>query len=223
MESDRYSGDRFYNVFVPMVSEIANDFLCVIIILKDDEEEQVYVNKYGKLVFGDLLCYACYNLGPFDLSYTQEDGKYSLSHGIGSRASGNALHSQVSRWKSSSSSRKGDLQYRYEAIIFCHRKTLTDGMIRWTQTFNRHRLQPPQYELNDRSNSVYSCPYYPKSKYAPGSILLCSLQDLLSPLRVLVRSAGPWPYGWVISWQKGPSMEVVNPLFDKFVIQSTDF
>ncbi|KAK0443630.1 hypothetical protein EV421DRAFT_528109 [Armillaria borealis] len=120
MESYRYSGDRFYHVFA-----------------LNNEEEQVYVNKYGKLVFGDILCYTYYYLGPFALSYTQEDGKYSLCHGIGSRESGKLLHSQASRWKSSSSSRKGDLQNRYEAIVYCHRKSLADG-IQWTQTFNRH-------------------------------------------------------------------------------------
>ncbi len=223
-ESYRYSGDRFYNVFVP-VSEIANDFLCVIIVLKDNEEEQVYVNKYGKLVFGDLLCYTYYYLGPFDLSYTQEHGRYSLRYGTGSRASGNPLHSQASRWKSSSSSRKGDLQNRYEAINFCHRKSLVDG-IRWTQTFNRHRLQSPQYELNGRSDSVYSCPYQ-KASYVPGSIL-CNVEHLLSPLsprRLLVGRARPWSHGWkwVISRRKGPSREVVNLSFDKFVIQSTNF
>ena len=171
-------------------------------------------------MFGDLLRYTHYYLGPFDLSYTQEHGKYSLSHGIGWRVSGNPLHSQVNRWKLASSSRKGDLQYRYEAIISSHRKSL-DGMIRWTQTFNRHRLQPPQYE----SDFPYSSPY-PKPKYALGSILLCSLQDFPSPLRVLVGRIRPWPdqWKWDISWKKGPSsMEAVNPSFDKFVIQSTNF
>ncbi|KAK0235533.1 hypothetical protein EDD85DRAFT_1025237 [Armillaria nabsnona] len=199
MESYRYSGDRFYNVFVP-----------------DNEEEQVYVNKYGKLVFGDLLCYTYYYLGPFDLSYAQEHGKYSLRYGTESRASGNPLHSQASRWKSSSSSRKGDLQNRYEAISFCHRKSLADG-IRWTQTFNRHRLQSPQYKLNARSDSVYSCPYQ-KASYAPGSIL-CNVEHLLSPLsprRLLAGRARPWSYGWKwdISGRKGPSREVVNLSFN---------
>ncbi len=47
-----------------------NDFLCVIIVLKN-YEEVLYVNKYGKLMFGDLLCYGHYWLGPFSLSYTQ--------------------------------------------------------------------------------------------------------------------------------------------------------
>ncbi|PBK81790.1 hypothetical protein ARMGADRAFT_774775 [Armillaria gallica] len=170
MESYRYSGDRFYN---------------------DNEEEQVYVNKYGRLVFGDLLWYTYYYLGPFDLSYTQEHGKYSLRYGTGSRASGNPLHSQASRWKPASSSRKGDLQNRYEAINFCHRKSLADG-IRWTQTFNRHRLQSPQYELNGLSDSVYGCPYQ-KASYAPGSIL-CNVEHLLSPLsprRLWSRGPGP--------------------------------
>ncbi|PBK81769.1 hypothetical protein ARMGADRAFT_1091000 [Armillaria gallica] len=48
MEGYRHPYDRFYDVFFP-VSEIANDFLCVIIVLKVNEleEEQVYVNDYG--------------------------------------------------------------------------------------------------------------------------------------------------------------------------------
>ncbi|PBK71127.1 hypothetical protein ARMSODRAFT_973602 [Armillaria solidipes] len=62
--------------------------------LQDNKEESVYVNEYGKLVFGDLLCYTNYYLGLFDLSYTQEHGKISLRLGIGSRALGNPLHSQ---------------------------------------------------------------------------------------------------------------------------------
>ncbi len=216
MESYRYSDDRFYSVFHP-VSEIANDFLCVIIVLKNNEEEQVYVNKYGKLVFGDLLCYTCYYLGPFDLSYTPEHGKYSLRHGIGSRASGNPLHSQVSRWKSASSSRKGDLQHRYDAIAFCHIK-YSANWISWTQTFNRHQLQPPPHQpdyLDFHSQND-------NTLYVPGSILcpqlLCSPE---SPYRVLVGRAWPWPYGWKwdISLHKESSWEeVVNLSFDKFVI-----
>ncbi len=224
MESYRYSGGRSYSVFDP-VSEIENDFLCIIIVSKDNEEEQVYVNKYGKLVFGDILCYTYYHLGPFDLSHTQEDGKYSLYYtSIGSPASGRLLHSQASRWKLSSSSRKEDLQNRYEAIVYCHRNSFADG-IRWIQTFNRHRLQPPQYNLNGRSDSVYSCPYQ-KASYAPGSILCSNLQHLFSPCRVLVGRARPWPHGWKwdISLRRGPSWEeVANLSFDKFVIQSTNF
>ncbi len=139
----------------------------------------------------------------------------SLHHSNESPTSGNPFHSQVSRWKSSSSSRKGDLQYRYEAIIFCHPKNMADDMIRWTQTFNRHQLRPPQYE----SDSVYSCPYQ-KAVYMLGSIL-CDL----SPHRVLVGRARPWLYGWKwdISLWKELREEVVNPSFDKFVIQSTNF
>ncbi len=83
-----------------MVSDIANDFLHVIILLKDEADEVLYVNKYGKLVFGDLLRYSYYFLGPFVLSYTQEHGKYSLGHGYRWRVSGDPLHSQVNRWKS---------------------------------------------------------------------------------------------------------------------------
>ncbi len=219
IESYRYLGDGYYSCFTT-VSDIANDFLRVIILFKDEADEDLYVNEYGKLVFGDLLRYTRYYLGPFTLSYTQEQGKYSLSHGIGSRVLGNALHSQVNRWKSASSSRKGDLHYRYEAVTFCHRNSLVNGMIRWTQTFNRHRLQPPQYE----SDSAYSSPY-PKPKYALGSILLGSLRDFPSPLQVLVWRMRPWrhQWKWVISWRKGPSMEAVESSFDKFVIQSTNF
>ncbi|PBK81772.1 hypothetical protein ARMGADRAFT_1091002 [Armillaria gallica] len=193
IESYRYLGDGHYNCFTT-----------------NEADKDLYVNEYGKLVFGDLLRYTCYYLGPFDLSYTQEHGRYSLSHDIRSRVSGNPLHSQVNRWKSASSSRKGDLQYHYEAIIFSHRKSLADGMIHWTQTFNQHRLQPPQYD----SDSAYSSPYR-KPKYALGSILLCSLQDFPSPLRSLVGRIRPWPHQWKwdISWQKGPSMEAFNPSF----------
>ncbi|SJL12476.1 uncharacterized protein ARMOST_15903 [Armillaria ostoyae] len=213
MESYRYSGGRSYSVFGP-VSEITNDFLRIIIVLKNNEEEQVYVNKYGKLVFGDLLCYTYYHLGPFDLFYTQEHGKYSLHGGIGLRAFGNSLHSQVSRWISSSSLQKGDLQHRYEAIAFCDRMSACKGMS-WTQIFDRHRLQPPQYELNGPSDPAYRCPD-PKDSYAPGSIL-CDLQDLFSPRRVLVGRAQPPPHGWKwdISLYKGSSWEeVVDLSFD---------
>ncbi|KAK0431065.1 hypothetical protein EV421DRAFT_201476 [Armillaria borealis] len=114
MESYRYSGARFYSVF-----------------FQDNEEEQVYVNECGKLVFGDLLCYTHYYLGPFELSYTQEHGRYSLCHGIGSRASGSPPHSQVSWWISSPSLRKGDLQHHYGAIAFCHRRS-TGNVMSWT-------------------------------------------------------------------------------------------
>ncbi len=218
MESYRYSDHRSYDVFDP-VSEIANDILCVIIVLKHDKEEQVYVNKYGKLVFGDLPCYTYYYLGPFDLLYIQEHG-FSLHHGVGSRASGNPLHSQVSRWKFASSSRKGDLQYCYEAIIACHMK-YSANEISWTQTFNRHRLQPPPSQSND---SVFG-PHYQKALYMPGGIL-SDLQHLFSPRRVLVGRARPWPHEWKwdISLRKQSSWgEVVNSSLDKFVIQSTNF
>ncbi|SJL12463.1 uncharacterized protein ARMOST_15890 [Armillaria ostoyae] len=212
MESYRYSGDRLYSVY-GLVSEIANDFLCVIIVLKNNEEEQVYVNKYGKLVFGDLLCYTHYYLGPFDLSYTQDHGRYSLRRGTGSRASPKLLHSQASKWMLSSSSRKEDLQTRYEVIAFGHDRS-AGNVMSWTQTFDRHRLQPPQYKLNGRPDPAYRCPD-PKF-YAPGSIL-CNLQDLFSPRRVLVGRARPPPHGWKwdISLRKGSSWEeVVNLSFD---------
>ncbi|PBK79197.1 hypothetical protein ARMGADRAFT_1093361 [Armillaria gallica] len=197
MESYRYLGDKFHNYFHP-----------------DNEEEQVYVNEYGKLVFGDLLCYTYYYLGPSSLSYTQEHDKYRLHRGIASRASGNPLHSRASRRISSSSLWKGDLQHCYEVIAFCHRRSIGNRML-WTQTFDRHRLQPPQYELNGPSDPAYHCPD-PKDFYVPGSIL-CNLRDLLSPCRVLVGRARPPPHGWEwdISLDKEPSrVEVVNLSFD---------
>ncbi len=188
--------------------------------MKDKEGEQVYVNKYGKLVFGDLLCYTRYWLGPFNFSYTQDHGKYSLSHGIGPHVSSNPLHSQDSIQILSSSLQKEGLQHRYEVIAFCHRMSVGNVMS-WTQTFDRHRLQPPQYELNGPSDPAYRCPD-PKDFYAPGSILCC-LQDLFSPRGVLLGRARPSPPGWkwVISLQK--ESEFVNLSFDKFVIQLTNF
>ncbi len=223
MESYRYLGDGGYNV-TNMVSDIANGFLqaCVIILLKNEADE-VYVNEYGKLVFGDLLGYTFYWLGLFGLSYTREHGKYSLCYGTESRArdaSGNLLHNQVSRWMSSSSSWKGDLQYRYEAIIAYHMKYYPSERLSWTQTFNRHRLQPPPSQSND---SVFG-PHYQKAPYAPGSIL-CDLQHLCSPSRVLVGRVQPWPHRWKwgISWHIGPLVKDVDLSFDRFVIQSTNF
>ncbi len=172
-------------------------------------------NKYMSTSMGNLCLEIYYAIlitgwGPFSLSYTQKHGKYSFHHGIALRASGNSLHSQVSRWKLSSSSQKGDLQYRYEAIIACHMK-YSANEISWTQTFNRHRLQPPPSQSND---SVFG------SLYMPGGIL-CDLQHLFSPRQVFVRRAWPWPHGWKwdISLHKEPSWEeVVNLSFDKFVI-----
>ncbi len=222
MESYTHPGYYPYDVFAA-VSEIANDFLCIIIVSKDNEEAEVYVNKYGKLVFGDLLCCTDYRLGPFDLSYTQEDGKYSLCHGIGSRESGKLFHSQASRWISSSSLWKEDLQHCCEAIAFCHRRS-AGNVTSWTQIFDRHRLQPPQYELNGLSDPAYRCPD-PKDFYVPGSILY-NMQDLFSPRRVLVGRARPPPHGWKwdVSLDKEPSgEEVVNLSFDKSVVQSTNF
>ncbi len=223
MESYRYLGDGLYNILIT-VSDIANDFLqaCVIIHLKDEADEVLYVNEYGKLVFGDLLGYTSYWLGLFGLSYTQEHGKYSLTHGTESRArdaSGNPLHSPVSRWMSSSSSWKGDLQYRYEAIMAYHTKC-SSNRISFSLISNRYRLQPPPLQSND---SVIG-PHYQKALYMLGSIL-CDLQHLSSPRRVLVGRARPWPHGWKwdISWHIGSPMKVVNPSFDKFVIQSTNF
>ncbi|SJL12469.1 uncharacterized protein ARMOST_15896 [Armillaria ostoyae] len=198
MESYRYSGDRYYHVFVP-----------------DNKAEQVYLNEYGKLVFGDLLCYTHYYLGLFELFYTQEHGTYSLCHNTELRTSGSPLYSpEVSRWISSSSLQKGDLQHRYGAIALCHRRSAGNRMS-WTQTFDRHRLQPPQYELNDPSDPAYRCPD-PKDFYAPGSIL-CDLQDLISPRRVLVGRARSPPHGWKwdISLHEESSWEQVPiPSFD---------
>ncbi len=222
MESYRYLGDGLYNIFIT-VSDIANDFLqaCVIILLKNEADEVLYVNEYGKLVFGDLLGYTFYWLGLFGLSYTREHGKYSLEYDTESRArgaSGNPLHNQVSRWMSSSSS-KGDLQYRYEAIMAYHMK-YSSNSISWTFTSNRHRLQPPPSQSND---SVFG-PHYQKALYMLGSILY-DLQHLSSPHRVLVGRARPSPHRWKwdISWHIGSLIKVVNPSFDKFVIQSTNF
>ncbi|PBK71087.1 hypothetical protein ARMSODRAFT_63121 [Armillaria solidipes] len=131
------------------------------------EQEQPYVNEHEKLVFGDLLCYSHYILGPFQLSL--EDGKYRICVGRNVRPSTEPLHSQVSRWMSSSSSRKNDLLNHYDAIIFCHARYVGNE-ISCTQTFNRHRLKPPQHQSKGLSNSFHS-PTYQEALYAPGSIL----------------------------------------------------
>ncbi|KAK0443640.1 hypothetical protein EV421DRAFT_2035459 [Armillaria borealis] len=109
------------------------------------------------------------------------------------RPSSEPLHGQVNRWTSSSSSRRRDLLNPYEAIIFCHARYI-NGEISWTQTFNRHRLQPPQYQLlNSLSDSDYSLQYQ-NVLYAPGSILT----DPPSPLvpSTLVARVQPWSHEW---------------------------
>ncbi len=218
-----HRGSKNYNACAPTtVNDIANDFPRATTAPKDKEQEQLYVNEHERLVFGDLLSYTHYNLGLFVLSL--DDGKYRVyRHNPNWRQSSKPLHSQVSRWMSSSSSRKMDLQNRYDAIILCHAQG-GDDEISWTQTSNRHRLQPTQYRLNGWHDSVDSPPYQ-KALYAPGSILT----DPPSPQvpSTLVGRVRPWPHEWKwdISLTKGPPLakEVVNLSFDKFVIQLTNF
>lgn len=196
--------------------------LCVLIVSKDKEEEQPYVNEHEKLVFGDLLCYTDYILGLFELSYSLEYGKYCICHSSKVRPSSEPLHSQVRRWISSSSSRKGDLLNRYAAIIFCLERLGYNGDVTQprTRAFDRRQFQPPQYQLNGRSDSVYGPPHQ-KTLYAPGSILT----DPLSPLvpNTLVGRVRP-EGNWDVCLIKLPLGEgVVELSFDKFVIQLTNF
>ncbi|KAK0217184.1 hypothetical protein IW262DRAFT_1508642 [Armillaria fumosa] len=239
---NQYLHDLPATQFIPFFSELFQDLQSVSEVLPMENyrhlasfnyytvfithnEEEVYVNKYGKPVFGDLLCYTYYHLGPFSLSCTQEDGKYSLCWDA-SRASDRLFHSQASRWKSSSSLQKGDLQNCYEVIIYFHRSSLAIGNnVLWTQTFNQHGFQSPQYGLNGLSNPTYHC-LDPKDFYAPGSIL-CNLQDLFSLHQVLVGRVLPPLHGW--KWDiylpklQGPSgkeemAEIIDLSFDNGLV-----
>ncbi|KAK0421729.1 hypothetical protein EV421DRAFT_1960944 [Armillaria borealis] len=174
MENYRYPGPISFNVFVP-----------------DDIEGQVYVNKYGKLMFGDLLCSSA-----MICRGTDQPSYFTVKSADGS-------HLQV----------RGRGIYNIVMNLLPFVMYFMTNGIAWTQTFDRHRLQPPQYQPDD---SVFS-PRYQKALYAPGSIV-CDLQHLLSPRRILVGRAQPslHRWKWDISLRKEPSAreEVVNLSFD---------
>lgn len=182
--------------------------------MKDKEQEQPYINEHGKLVFGDVLCYTDYFLGPLELSL--DNGKYRVYRNSHVRLSTDPqVHAPVSGRTPSSSSRKRDLLHRYSAIVSCHARSDGDE-ISWTQTFNRHRFRPPQYQQNLRQNALY----------APGSVLsnplyICAPYAPRVP-STLVGRVRPWSHEWKwdASLTKGPLEKAVNLSFDKFVVQS---
>ncbi len=225
-----------YDVFSAMrdkVSNIKNDFLCqcVIIVFKYTKEEQPYVNEHGKFVFGDLFCYSEYSLGPFEFSnhtgIPLEYGDYNLRHSFKIRSQTEQLHSQVSRWISSSSSEQRNLPDRYDTILFCY-PPFTGHEVGWgAQIFNRHRLQPPQHQPTcGPLNDVCTLPYQ-MALHAPGSILTNpgrNLRHLLAqdPPDVpstLVGRVQPWSHEWDVSFQVAWT-ETAKLSFDKFVITS---
>ncbi|KAK0186766.1 hypothetical protein F5146DRAFT_1143161 [Armillaria mellea] len=196
------------------------------LILKDKEEADVYVNEHQKVIFGDISDYAEYRLGPFLLSKGMQDGEYNLRHGYGMRTWTEPLHSQISKWKSLSSSRKRDLPNRYETILCCYPPLPGDFTEPGPQTFNRHRLQPPQYQpKGSLSNLVYTPPY-PMSLYAPGSILTNPIRDLHhlfardSPWVpcTLVGRVRPRSLKWDVSFCKGIETERVDLSFDNGLV-----
>lgn len=188
--------------------------------MKDKELEPFYVNEHGKLVFGDLLCHTHYDLAPVKLFHVLEYGKYRILQSPNVHPS-ETLQGQVNRWTSSSSLRRRDLLNPYEAIIFCHARYI-NGEISWTQIYNRHQLQPPQYQfLNRRPDSDHSLPYQ-STLYAPGSILT----DPPSPLvpSILVARVQPGSHEWKCNVSlTALGKEVVDLSFDKFVVYFTNF
>ncbi len=202
-----------------MVSEIATDFLCVMIILMDKELEPFYFNEHGKLVFGDLLCDTHYPVEAFKFLHVLPLGKYHIPDSPDVRPSTTPLHGHISRWMLSSSSRERDLLNPYKAILFCHAQYINDEIL-WTQTFNRHRLQPPQYQQNGWSDSVDVAPYQ-SAVYARGSIFTDPPSSQVPS--TLVGRVQPWSHEWVwdVSLWKGPLEE--DTLSDKFVIEFSSF
>ncbi len=197
---------------------VTKEFLCVIIVLMDKELQPFYFNEHGKLVFGDLLCETLRRMEVFKSSYVLpvDYGKYHIPHSPNVRPSTEPLHGQVSRWMPPSTSRKRDLLNPYRAIIFCQPRNI-NMQISWTQTFNRHRIQPPQYQLNGRFAP------YQKTLYVPGSIL--TDPPSLQVPSTLVGRIQPWSHQWKwdVSLRNGPLRGVVNLSFVKFVIRSTCF
>ncbi|PBK81761.1 hypothetical protein ARMGADRAFT_774114 [Armillaria gallica] len=193
-------------------SMVAKEFLCVIIVLMDRELQPFYFNEHGKLVFGDLLCETLHRMEVFKSSYVlpADYGKFHIPHSRDVRPSTELHHGQVSGCVSSSS-RERDLLNLYKAIIFCQPRNI-NMQLSWTQTFNCHRLQPPQYQLNCRFDSVYSAPYQ-RTLYAPGSIL--TDPPSLQVPSTLVGRIPPWlrQWKWDVYLRNKPLRGVVNLSF----------
>ncbi|KAK0458206.1 uncharacterized protein EV420DRAFT_1544157 [Desarmillaria tabescens] len=131
----------------------------------------------AKLYLGNLS-YDRYILGFFrlDLSVQMQENRIRLMYGLSQSTV--PLHSQISRWMTSSSSRKGELRNHYDAISVSHLRSA----IR-----NPFPLRNHNAPLYLPGSVVTNPPYTPRKPSRPDSPRTQS---------TLVGRVRPWPHEW---------------------------